>query len=121
MNFDFENNIPIYIQLVEQLKKCIISGDLESGQRLPSVRDLALETKVNPNTMQKALAKLEELKLICTKRTSGKYVTDDKTLIDQYKYDYARRLSNYYIESMKSIGFTLNEIKQYLEEIGGRK
>ena len=74
MKFEFDNNIPIYIQLVEQLKIYIISGKIKPGERLPSVRDLALHSKVNPNTMQKALIELEELKLIYTERTTIKYL-----------------------------------------------
>ena len=62
MKFEFDNNMPIYIQLVEQMKIYIISGHIKAGQRLPSVRELAIQTKVNPNTMQKALVELEELK-----------------------------------------------------------
>ena len=93
MKFDFDNNIPIYIQLVEQLKISIISGKLKSGDRLPSVRDLALQTKVNPNTMQKALVELENLKLIYTERTNGKFVTNDQKIIDKYKKQYADELS----------------------------
>ena len=85
MKFDFDNNVPIYIQLVEQLKIYIISGKINSGERLPSVRELALKTKVNPNTMQKALVELEELKLVYTERTNGKYVTNDQKLIEKYK------------------------------------
>ena len=85
--FKFDNNTPIYIQLVEQLKIDIISGQLKSGERLPSVRDLALQNKVNPNTMQKALVELEELNLIYTERTNGKYVTEDTKLIEKHKND----------------------------------
>ena len=121
MKFEFDNNIPIYIQLVEQLKIYIISGKLKPGEKLPSVRDLALQTKVNPNTMQKALVELEEIKLIYTERTNGKYVTTDKKLIDKYKKEYANDLSNKYFTSMESIGFTKEEVIEYLEKIGGIK
>ena len=72
MKIVFDNNTPIYIQLVEVLKKNIISGKMNPKDRLPSVRDLALEFKVNPNTMQKALMELEDLGLIYTERTNGK-------------------------------------------------
>ena len=78
MKVEFDNNIPIYIQLVEQLKIDIISEKLKSGERLPSVREFALQTKVNPNTVQKAFVELEDLKLIHTERTNGRFVTDDK-------------------------------------------
>ena len=121
MDFKFDNNIPIYIQLIEQLKIYIISGKLKSGERLPSVRDLALKTKVNPNTMQKALGELEELGLIYTERTNGKFVTDNQKLIDKYKKQYANDLSNKYFLSMQSVGFNKKETLDYLKELGGEK
>ena len=121
MKFEFDNNIPIYIQLVEQLKIHIISGKIGLGERLPSVRDLALQIKVNPNTMQKALVELENLKLIYTERTNGKYVTNDKKIIDKYKKKYADELSERYILSMNSIGYNKEEIIEYLICLGGDK
>ena len=121
MKFEFSNDTPIYIQLVEQIKTFIISGNLKPGERLPSVRDLALQTKVNPNTMQKALTELEELKLIYTERTNGKFVTNDQKLIDKYKDKYAKELSNKFFDGMKSIGFNKSETIKYLKEIGGNK
>lgn len=121
MKFTFDNNIPIYIQLVEQLKIYIISGKLEPGERLSSVRELAQQTQVNPNTMQKALAELEELKLIYTERTNGKYVTKDKDLIDKLKLEYASELSQKYLSSMKDIGFTKLDVIDHLKKIGGKE
>ena len=75
MEFTFDNNIPIYIQLLDYMKIYLISGVFKSGERLPSVREFATTFKVNPNTMQKALAELESMNLIYTERTNGKYVT----------------------------------------------
>ena len=121
MDFNFDNNIPIYIQLVEQLKIYIISGKIKPGERLPSVRDLSLQSKVNPNTMQKALLELEELKLIYTERTNGKYVTNNTKLINKYKIKYADELSKKYISNMKSIGFSKGELMEYLICLGGDK
>lgn len=121
MKFEFDNNIPIYVQLVEQLKMYIISGKIMPGERLMSVRDLSLKTKVNPNTMQKALMGLEELGLIYTERTNGKFVTEDKELIDKYKREYALELSNKYFSSMESIGFDKVEVIEYLKGLGENK
>lgn len=121
MNFEFDNNIPIYIQLVEQLKIYIISGKIKPGERLPSVREFALQTKVNPNTMQKALIELEELKLIYTERTNGKFVTEDKKLIEKYKKKYAEEISNKFFISMKNICFDEKDVIDYLKNIGGDK
>lgn len=117
----FDNNIPIYIQLVEEIKIDIISGKITSGERLPSVREFAMQMKVNPNTMQKALQELEELKLIYTERTNGKFVTEDKKLIDKFKKQHAENLSKKYFQNMESIGFTKEEAIKYLETIGGNK
>lgn len=80
MEFNFDNDRPIYIQLVDSLKKYIISGKIKPGDRLPSVRDLALMIKVNPNTIQRALSELEDASLIYTERTNGKFVTCDKEI-----------------------------------------
>lgn len=117
MNFD--NNIPIYIQLVEQIKKDIISGKLNPGEKLLSVREFALQMKVNPNTVQKAFVELEELKLIYTERTNGKFVTTNKNLINRYKKEFADELTKKYLSSMKDIGFdkkgTIEQIKEWEE------
>ena len=117
----FDNNIPIYIQLVEEIKKDIISGRILPGERLSSVRELALQMKVNPNTMQKALQELESIGLIYTERTNGKYVTTDKKLIDKYRGEYALNLSNKYFTDMESIGFTKEEVLNYLKGKGDIK
>ena len=116
MDFVFDNDRPIYIQLVEQLEIYIISGKIKSGEKLPSVRELALMTKVNPNTMQKALVELEELKLIYTERTNGKYVTQDQKLIDQLKDKYAKEKTQKYVHEMKELGFIKEQIIEFLKE-----
>ena len=119
--FKFDNNTPIYIQLVEQLKINIISGKIKSGERLPSVRDLALQNKVNPNTMQKALVELEDEGLVYTERTNGKFVTEDIKLIEKYKKQYADELTKKYLSNMKEIGFEESDTLNYLKQIGGNK
>ena len=118
MRINFDNNLPIYLQIVEKIKIDIISGNLKSGSRIDSVRDLALFYKVNPNTMQRALMELESIGLIYTERTNGKFVTEDVSLIKKYKNEYANRVTNEYINSMYSIGYTDDEILKYL---GGDK
>ncbi len=121
MKFEFDNNIPIYIQLVEQLKIAIISGTIEPGERLPSVRDLAQQTKVNPNTMQKALMELEAMDLIYTERTNGKFVTTNQELIEKLKKEYASALSKKYFLNMESIGFDKDAAIKFLNDLGGEE
>ena len=111
----FNNDRPIYIQLLEQLQVLIISGNINIGDKLPSVRDLAIEFKINPNTVQKALQELENLGLIYTERTNGKFVTNDKKLIEKYKEKFAKEKVNNYFKSMNELGFSKEEAINYLK------
>lgn len=114
MNYQFDNNIPIYIQLLDNIKTDIICGKLKPGEKLSSVRELSTQFKVNPNTMQKALSELETEKLIYTERTNGKYVTEDEKLIEKIKKDYAKKITNDYFEKMQKIGINDSEIIKYI-------
>ena len=117
MDYIFDNDRPIYIQLVEKLRIEIISNKLKPGERIPSVRELALTTRVNPNTMQKALVELESMNLIYTERTNGKYVTKDQKVIDKLKDEYALTLAESYFNGMKRIGLGKADSIKYLEGI----
>ena len=121
VDYIFDNERPIYVQLVEKLRIEIISGKLKNGERIPSVRELALTTRVNPNTMQKALAELENEGLIYTERTNGKFVTDNKELIEKVKRELAQEKVNNYINDMKNIGITYEQSIQYLQELGRKE
>ena len=120
MKYVFDNERPIYIQLVEMIRTDIVSGKFKKGQKLPSVRELALMMKVNPNTMQKALVELEDEKLIYTERTNGKYVTEDEKLIENIKKQLAQEEVNNYLTSMKNIGISYELAVKYLQELGGQ-
>ena len=115
MDTVFNNSVPIYLQIVSEIKKQIISGKLVPGERIPSVRELALTHKVNPNTMQKALIELEENGLIKTERTNGKFVTEDENIINKIKNDYADNLTQNYLSEMISLGITKQEIKERIK------
>ena len=115
MEFTFDNNIPIYIQLLEYMKIYLISGVFKSGEKLPSVREFSNTFKVNPNTMQKALSELESMKLIYTERTNGKFVTKDTKLIEKLKDEYAITLAKSYFQGMKRIGLGKADSIRYLE------
>ena len=117
MEFTFDNNIPIYIQVLEYLKIYLISGVFKTGEKLPSVRDFSASFKVNPNTMQKALTELESMNLIYTERTNGKYVTKDSKLIEKLKDEYALTLAKNYFLGMKKIGLGKADSIKYLERI----
>ena len=117
MEFTFDNNIPIYIQVLEYMKIYLISGVFKCGEKLPSVREFSTTFKVNPNTMQKALAELESMNLIYTERTNGKYVTNDINLIDKLKDEYAITPAKSYFEGVKRIGLGKADSIKYLEGI----
>lgn len=119
MDFIFDNERPIYIQLVEQLEIYIVSGKISPGERLPSVREFAVMSKVNPNTMQRALAELEAMKLIYTERTNGKFVTTDGQLIKKHKEKYAQEKAQKYFNDMQELGFDRKEAVEYLKKSGG--
>ena len=116
----FDNERPIYLQLVEKLELEIVSGKLKAGDRILSVRELALNMKVNPNTMQKALQDLETKGLIYTERTNGKFVTKDVKLIENKKKELAKNKVRSYLNDMKKIGITYEEALKYLQEMGGK-
>lgn len=113
MDAVFNNSVPIYLQIVSEIKKQIVSGKLIPGERIPSVRELALTYKVNP--MQKALIELEENGLIKTERTNGKFVTEDENIINKIKNDYADNLTQNYLSEMISLGITKQEIKERIK------
>ena len=100
----FENSSPVYLQIAEKLATQIFGGKLVPGAQLPSVREIAATYRVNPNTVQKALAKLEEESLIVTKRTNGKYVTELKELIMEEREKYAEELTRTYEQKMHEVG-----------------
>lgn len=120
MDIFFDNERPIYIQLVEKLELEIISGKLKPGERMLSVRELALLVKVNPNTMQKALQELESEGLIFTERTNGKFVTSDSKLIEKKKKEIAKLKVKNFLSDMEKIGITKEEAVKYLQEMGGK-
>lgn len=119
MEITFDNNIPIYIQVLEYMKIYIMSGAFRCGEKLPSVRDFAITFKVNPNTMQRALSELEDMGLIYTERTNGKYVTQDASVVQQLKDEYALTLAKSYLNGMKRIGLGKADSIQYLERSEG--
>ena len=116
MVWQFTAQKPIYKQIVEVLEMRVINGTYPSGSRLPSVRELALEAAVNPNTMQRALAELEQKGLILTQRTSGRTVTEDKEIIMQTKQERAVKLASSFVSQMRTLGFVPEQISALIEK-----
>ena len=116
MPWILDSSRPIYLQIIERVQMDIITGRYQPGDKLPSVRDLAQEAAVNPNTMQKALSELERSGLIYSQRTSGRFITEDKELIHQMKKELAAAEVSAFVAHMKQLGITPEEIRQLLAE-----
>lgn len=108
MNFD--PNVPIYLQIMDVFKKEIISGQLTPSSKVKSVRELAVEYGVNPNTVQRALSELERLSLLRSERTSGRFITDDESLISGLRKEAAATIVDDFIEQLHQVGFDDEEI-----------
>lgn len=115
MVWNLSGDRPIWLQLTEQIQLRIISGEYPAGERLPSVRDLAAEAAVNPNTMQKALTELERSGLVYSQRTSGRFITQDQELIRGLKQQLAQEQTSAFLERMESLGFTGEETLAIME------
>ncbi|MGN0997631.1 MAG: GntR family transcriptional regulator, partial [Candidatus Ventricola sp.] len=120
MNWSFQGDAPIYTQLVEQIKVAIATGAFPPGERLPSVRDLATEAGVNPNTMQRALAQLESEQLVYSQRTAGRFVTEDRSVIDAAKRELAQRHVERFLAAMRRLGLNREEIDDLLRQGEGK-
>ena len=121
MQWSFSNESPIYTQLVWQIKVGIVSGFFPPGERLPSVRDLATEAGVNPNTMQRAMAELERDGLIYSQRTAGRFVTEDKVMIENAKRALAQRHITAFLEAMFRLGYQREEVIELLRQESGEE
>ncbi len=107
---------PVFIQIMEKLKLDIVTGKYLPGDKLPSVRDLANEASVNPNTMQRAFSELEREGLVYTQRTNGRFITEDTDLIDLLKQKMAFDSISQFLKSMRQLGFSEEETLQLLKE-----
>lgn len=117
MPWDLENDRPIYLQLMERIQHDIIAGIYKPGDKLPSVRDLALNASVNPNTMQKALSELERSGLVYSQRTSGRFITEDKTMLQKMRLELASQHIQQFFEKMKQLGFQEEETLELIREV----
>ena len=116
MNWEFHNDRPIYSQIVEHMKLFIVSGEFAPGAKVAPVRELAAEAEVNPNTMQKALSELERLGLMYANRTSGRYITEDKTMILKIKKELAEESIQAFLQNMEKIGYDKKHTISLIEE-----
>lgn len=117
MAYVFDNNIPLYLQVIDIIKKQIISGIYQPGQQLESVRALAGEYEINPNTIQRALQELENQGLVFSQRTRGRFVIDNMELIKEERYKMSQVLIKESIEALYTLGFDKEEIVEAYRKI----
>lgn len=117
MAWEIKSDRPVYLQLMDYIKMQIISGAYKAGDKVPSVRELALEAEVNPNTMQKALTELEREKLLYTKRTVGRFITDDVERLKEIKLSVAQNEITRFLNTMNGFGFKIEEIYDLLRKV----
>ena len=110
MDWNFKNGIPIYSQIVDEMTMRIASGIYEPGEKLSSVRDLAMDAGVNPNTMQRALAELERRGLVYSERTSGRFVTKEEAVLKSLHEELAKKYFQELAEKLRKIGMSGEEI-----------
>ena len=116
MPWNFDNSIPIYLQIIQEIKRRMIREELKPGDKLQSVRDLAKEAGVNPNTMQKALAELETEGLLESERTTGRFVTNNKALIKNLRDLYLSQQLHPFLNEIYSLGINKDELIALIED-----
>lgn len=116
MAWNLDSDRPIFLQIVERIQMDIVSGRYAPGDKLPSVRDLAGEAAVNPNTMQKAFTELERTGLVYSMRTSGRFITEDITMIEELKSSLAKEKISEFLKLMQNLGYKNEEILSLMNQ-----
>lgn len=116
MEWNFKEGLPIYSQIIEEMCRQIVSGTFKPGDKLPSVRDMAADAGVNPNTMQRALAELERRGLVFTERTSGRFITREEEILNETKKTLGMRYVEELFVNLRKIGLSDDEIIKAVNE-----
>lgn len=116
MEWKFTDDIPIYQQIKDIIKQQIANGELKAGEKLPSVRDIALAAGVNPNTVQKALVELEREGLLYSKRTAGRFVAEQKGIKKGLQEELMMEYIESFLKNMKNLGFAVEEVIEMIRK-----
>lgn len=116
MTLEFDNNLPIYLQIMNYIKREIVTGKLKAGDKIPSVRELAAELQINPNTVQRTFQELEREEIVETRRGLGRYVTSEEAKIMAIKKEMAGDLIERFINGMQELGFSNQDIAAIVAE-----
>lgn len=113
---EFRNNSPIYLQVIDDMKRRIVLGEIKLGEKMPSTRELALQYVINPNTAVRVYNEMESMGLVFTKRGLGTFVTEDVEKYNSIRHEMAEAYINYFMTGMSYIGYTKEEIIKCVEE-----
>ncbi len=116
MTYRFNNTSPIYLQLLDIFLAKILLGEWPIGEKIPSVRDIALEFSVNPNTVQKALQELERQEVLRSERTIGRFVSEDKKLLDSLRAQHTKSIVDTFVIEMKKFYSNFNDIQELIKD-----
>lgn len=120
MSHQFEASKPIYMQIAEHVFQDIVRGEIAPGDKLPSVRDMAIQSGVNPNTIQRSYSEMERLGVVETKRGQGTFVVADETIVPQLKHRLQHDIMSQFVKSLQDLGYSKEDmvvgLKQFLEE-----
>ena len=116
MDRSLEDNMPIYMHIMNSIRDAMASGELAAGDKVPSVREFASEFEVNPNTMQRALMELEREGILVSERAIGRFVTDDRSRIDAMRREAGSRAADAFIRQMADLGFSEEEMLDFFRE-----
>lgn len=119
MAWKFAPDRPVYIQISDRIKQSILSGEYAPGEQIPTVRQIALDAAVNPNTVQRAFSDLENEGLIIPHGTLGRFVTDDTEKINNCRIEYAKNTVKIFINEMNKLSISDNEISEMIKEALG--
>lgn len=117
MDKTLNENLPIYMQIMDKIRAAIVSGELQPGQKIAPVRELAEAFGVNPNTMQRALSELEREHLLNSERTSGRFVTKDTAVIEAVRKAAAEKVVRDFLHQMHEMGFNKTQIEDFFRQM----
>lgn len=121
MTWRFSNDKPVYQQIIDIIQDAVLIGEFPAGSKFPSVRDIAAEARVNPNTMQHALQELERQQLLLNMGTNGRYVTEDESVIKAAREQRIESLTAEYAKKFAAIGVSIKQAASFLAQYGSRK
>ncbi|BDG37046.1 GntR family transcriptional regulator [Saccharococcus caldoxylosilyticus] len=113
---EFDTTKPIYMQIMEKINKKIVRNEWKAGDKLPSVREMAVQTGVNPNTIQRTYSELERMGIVETRRGQGTFVTENVEVIERLREQLKRDIVADFIRNMTELGFTMNDIIASLKD-----